>query len=477
MYWIQAYKLASAIRPEGPMVDNIGPWFFLSRWAAYWHNLNTQLALYTVHTTNHLEIGDVMCRWLERDRELLINNCPVEWRSDSASMGNPRGPSLSSAEPGGYFKDLGYRPISLAWLMQHCYLQYRFSMDDERMRTSFFPLLRRTYNFYLHILKLGDDGRYHMPRSWSDEYRPAVPELDCNLNLALARWGFQTLIELNGRLKMNDPYLPRWQETLDKLADYPVDPQDGLMIGKDVPLSKPHRHYSHLFAIFPLHVLNVDDQPGQKDMMIRSVRHWIYLKGDDCMFKYTGAASLFAALGLGDESLAVLNDGLEIKAQGPTITPNTLYRENHSPTFESPISAARSILDMLIQSWGHSIKIFPACPTAWKDVAFNDLRTEGAFLVSAKRKEGRTTFVRIKSLAGEPCRISCDLTEPIHLRSSGTVSMTHKGDVIELDLKKGDEAILFSGDSEGSFTVEPLPVAPANANAWGVHASLLGSPE
>mgnify|MGYP000724167846 CR=1 FL=1 len=33
------------------------------------------------------------------------------------------------------------------------------------------------------------------------------------------------------------------------------------------------------------------------------------------------------------------------------------------------------------------------------------LRTEGAFLVSAKRSRGQTRWVVIKSLAGEPCRV------------------------------------------------------------------------
>ena len=36
---------------------------------------------------------------------------------------------------------------------------------------------------------------------------------------------------------------------------------------------------------------------------------------------------------------------------------------------------------MLIQSWGGKIRIFPAVPDAWKDVAYSGLRTEGAFIL------------------------------------------------------------------------------------------------
>ena len=438
-YWIQWYKLASAMREGRPMVDLFGPWFRLSRWAAYWQNLNTQLSLYTVHAGNQLSLGEPMCQWLENSMEDLINNAPAEYRQDSASLGNPTNLRLIAPAPG---SKPPYHFIGLPWLAQHEYLQYRYTMDDQRLREKVYPLLRRAFSLYLHYLKLGDDGRYHIPLSFSDEYGNAE---DTNLNLALLRWGLQTLIACNDRLQLNDPMLPKWKETLAKLADYPVDEKTGLMIGKDMPFARPHRHYSHLFAIFPLYVLNVDEQPGQRAMMEKSIRTHVELKGDDCMYKFTGSSSLSAALGDGDDALRKLQRALTITPKGPTVRENTLYSEGGWPTFESPISAARNVLDMLIQSWGGTIRIFPACPSQWQDVIFHNLRAEGAFLVSAGRKDGKTQWVRIKSLAGEPCRVQID------------------GKVRELKLAKGEEVVL----GEGEPVVAPLPADNAKTNAWG----------
>jgi len=59
----------------------------------------------------------------------------------------------------------------------------------------------------------------------------------------------------------------------------------------------------------------------------------------------------------------------------------------------------------LLQDWGGALRVFPAVPTAWTDAAFDRLRADGAFLVSAVRRDGRTAWVRIESLAGEPCRL------------------------------------------------------------------------
>jgi hypothetical protein len=460
-YWIQWYKLASAMREGHPSVDLMGPWFRMSSWGCYWMNLNEQLSLYTVHMGNHLELGEPMSQWLENSREDLINNAPPEYRYNSASLGNPTNLRLIASAPGR--SNLSF--IGLPWLAQHLYLQYRYTMDDQRLRDKIYPLMSRTFNLYLHYLKRGNDGRYHIPLAYSDEYGYAE---DTNLNIGLLRWGLQTLIAINERLNINDPMLPEWKETLSKLVDYQIDEKTGLMIGKDIPFAKTHRHYSHLLGIFPLYALNIEDQPERRTLIEKSVRHFDDINAHhSVMYRYTGASSLFAATGNGEDALRCLQNALTILPQGATVRENTLYSEGGNPTFESPISAARNVLDMLIQSWGGTIRIFPACPSSWKDVSFHDLRTEGAFLVSAAREGGETKFIRVKSLAGEPCILKCDINSELKLIAPKTVTMKINEDKIELSLKKGEEAILYSGSKPHEFIVKPLPADSNYINQWG----------
>ena len=205
-YWIQLYKMASATREGRPVVDLMGPWFKISVWAAYWQNLNTQLAYYSVLPSNHLELGASLCRLLADNVTNLINNVPPEYRYDSAALGNPTGNyGLIAPAPGPPLAQLGkgsYHFIALPWLMQEYFLQYRCTMDDRELRTSIYPLLRRTFNTYLHLITLGPDGRYHIPMAFSDEYGSAK---DTSLNLALLRWGLQTLIQSCERLKIENP--------------------------------------------------------------------------------------------------------------------------------------------------------------------------------------------------------------------------------------------------------------------------------
>ena len=66
-----------------------------------------------------------------------------------------------------------------------------------------------------------------------------------------------------------------------------------------------------------------------------------------------------------------------------------MYKEGGGQVIETPLSAVESINYMLLQSWNDIIQVFPAVPDKWKDVCFKNFRTQGAFLVSAERKNGK----------------------------------------------------------------------------------------
>jgi alpha-L-fucosidase 2 len=51
------------------------------------------------------------------------------------------------------------------------------------------------------------------------------------------------------------------------------------------------------------------------------------------------------------------------------------------------------------------VRIFPAVPTPWKEVSFEDLRAEGGFRVWAKREAGRTKRIEIVSTTDSRLRL------------------------------------------------------------------------
>ena len=72
------------------------------------------------------------------------------------------------------------------------------------------------------------------------------------------------------------------------------------------------------------------------------------------------------------------------------------------------------------------------------------MRAEGAFLVSAKRSGGKTVFVKIKSLAGEPCRVRLGIEGKIQVFGDGRFALNEVSPgVYQIDMKKGEEVVLY----------------------------------
>jgi hypothetical protein len=400
-HWIQLYKVAAGTRSGGPILATCGPWLEPTPWPGVWWNLNVQLEYWLIHGSNHVEL-DTITTTVSSNRQQLIDNVPSQFRSDSSGVGRSSDmfANRSVPTPG----SSGTPEVGdLTWALHNMWLSWRHTMDDTMLRDILFPILRRAINYYLHFLTTGTDGKLHLPTTFSPEYGPAP---DCNYDLALIRWGCKTLLESAQRLGISDPLAGRWRQVLADLTPYPMD-SNGFMIGAGVPYAMSHRHYSHLLMIYPLYDVNWE-QPQNQALIERSVRFWHSLTGAHRGYSYTGAASMFASMGKADEALSFLLRFFDTSTSFP-VRPNTMYTEA-GPVVETPLSASQSLHDMLCSSWGGVIRVFPAVPTSWRDATLHDFLTQGAFLVSAVRTGGVTRFVRVRSLAGEPCRIRPGIT-------------------------------------------------------------------
>ncbi|MGW2566419.1 glycosyl hydrolase family 95 catalytic domain-containing protein [Streptomyces sp. NPDC001537] len=460
-HWIQLYKVASASRAGGPVMATSGPWLEPTPWPAVWWNLNVQLEYWLIHGSNHLEL-DSLVSTLRQSQEQLTANVPAAYRADSAGIGRSSDmfANRSVGMPGS-----GAEVGDLTWALHNAWLSYRHTMDEALLRDTIHPLLRRTINYYWHFLQPGDDGRLHLPSTLSPEY-PVVPPRDTNYDLALIRWGCTTLLDATARLGIDDPLKQRWQEILAKLASYPVD-ENGFMIGAETSYAQSHRHYSHLLMVYPLYLVNWD-QPDQRELIEKTVVRWHALTGAHRGYSYTGAASMYAMMGRGDTALTYLTKFFDPTTRYPCRA-NTHYTEA-GPVIETPLSASQSLHDMLCQSWGGVVRVFPAVPSSWPDVTLHDFRTQGAFLVSAVRTKGVTRFVRVRSLAGEPLELRHGLPEGrlTAVLDDGRPALTRTTSegTLAIDLPKGREVLLYTGDRP-DLVIAPVAVSEPGA-AWGL---------
>ena len=470
-YWIQMYKFASATRGNGPVMDLMGPWYHRTFWPMVWGDLNVELQYWTHLTANRLDVGSSLCNWFDKHEAQLFKNVSAHWK-DSAGLSTCFPQDLAGGQGGSV-------PDMLCWIMHNYWLHCEFAGDRERMRDGLFSKLRGVGNGYLNYLKdnpvSSDDGTIHIKNSWSPEY-PGGRGQDINFTIGLMKWCFQTLLDINAEHNLNDPLAGEWQKIVDNLVDFQID-EDGLRIGKDIPFDKPHRHYSHLLPFYPLAMLT-PDSPEMKKLMRTTLDHWLYVtfgRASEASamavtgYTATGAASMYAWLADAKEAYHYLDYFI----QHDRVSPTTMYAEGN-PVIESPLSFATCIHDMLLQSWGGVLRVFPAAPEGWSDVAFKDYRGQGAFLVSAKKAGGTTRFVTVESLIGSPCVVWTDIPKPvvyINGRRAKGDEIRDAGDgMYEIELERGDVATLTPVDLEDAdLVIQPIAVGEEGRNLFGLN--------
>lgn len=505
-YWIQWYKLACASRPGTLPTDLLGPWFRKTAWPRIWWDLNIQTLYLPTYTGNRLMLGESLIGFFDAKRDNFYRNAKEKWGDDFAMAkaehyysGPERRPWNTEEEWGEDFGDFAYvtvtsdnqglrgdgvrapdtptrfyhtSPGHLTWALHNYYLHYRYSMEHalvtEQKTHAFYPLLRASVNTFLRLLEKGDDGKLHLPHLMSPETKS---DIDTNYNLALLRWGCKTLLELNRRYNLQDRLISRWEETLRDLTPYPVD-ETGFKLGRNWALEKSHRHWSHIQMVHPLHIMNLQSTEDQ-ELLKKSINHWLTVDNSRQVhgWSHAAASSLHSTLGEGNKSL----DRIQSCITSRFVRPNTMYIEG-SPVIECSIIVNNSVQEMLLQSYNGLINVFPAMPEAWRETVFHNLRTEGAFLISAERKEGKTQWVRIQSLAGEPCRIKPNLTGDVkaqNLKTHQSVALKSLGNgMYEIDLAKNDEILLYSGKTAPEPVIRQLDADAHESNFWGVKAEI-----
>ena len=466
-YWIQQYKLACATRQDRQVIDLLGPWYRRTGWPRVWWNLNIEIAYSPVYTANRLELGESFTRFIDAKRGNFVKNARDIWGFDDCAT-VPHTTCYEGLRGDGTCAPDSYiNPGDFTWALWLYWQQYRYSMDHtlvtDHTRHAFHPMLKGSVNLYLKLLRPGADGKLHLPPLHSPEYSK-TPYADNNYNLSLLRWGCTTLLDLDARYGFNDPQRPEWERVLRDLVPYPRN-ENGFMVGATQAFEHSHRHWSHLMMVWPLHQLSLE-QPENRALVEKSVRHWLTVEDGRQIFGWSSAAAscLYSCMGDGGNALANLRAHHNNKR---FVMPNTQYIEG-SPVIECSLVAATALQSMLLQSWGGRIRIFPALPAEWKETVFHDLRAEGAFLVSAGRRDGRTRWVRIKSLAGEPCKVRPGF-EGAFSTSPPSIPMKEIGSgLFEVGLGKGQEVVLFQEAGDNPPEVAACPLPSGSANFFGI---------
>ncbi|MGM9688654.1 MAG: glycosyl hydrolase family 95 catalytic domain-containing protein [Alloprevotella sp.] len=446
-YLSSIYLLSSAYSPQAPSCGGMyGVWNMDDQMMYHGDihlNYNSQAGFYSVFSANRPELALPFVDFVER-------MVPEGRRRAREEMGQVH-PSLQGkscrgvlfpvsalgigAFYGGYWQQTMDAPFCVPLLSWY----YEYTGDRDYLARRAYPFLRECGDFYEDYLqKESCEGgyRYCITTGGHESSWDLNPPSD----LAFVEQVFRLLLRYSEVLDVDAPRRALWRDIVNHLPAYRVvqptrTPNEGLPVfakneaGWDWPA-----HVIQLHCAYPCETLHLHSDTA----LLQTARQTLYYygvsqRGLTETMNELGLSAFVMGARIGFPPEILLDNLRTLCRRGEQ---NFLIRDGHHCLEKTAM--VETLHSMMLQSVEGVLHLFPCWPAT--PASFRQLRTKGAFLVSAHYDGQRVDSLRIQSTQGGTCRVQNPWpgSRIEVLRGRHRVTVSEQGGVWQFDTRKGE---------------------------------------
>lgn len=451
----QTYLLGAATAPDGRTITLQGPWSTPHRLPAWGndlhYNVNLQMSYWPVASGSR---HDLMRPLWEHVRAAM-----PYWRSLCQDLFGVPGAFVphDSDNDGRPLWDWAlpfFAASSGPWLALQL-LDAAGAANDQQRHDEALTWLAELIAPLLAQLEPDETGTLHLPWGFSPEYVDVT-----------GSWGPDTTIDLEvlraalDRLLQHRPDAPdaaRWQQIRAHLAHPAADegagalgavlglPPGGLRVRADAPLTRSHRHHSHLIGVHPLRIREVDDSVVESLMTL--IRHG---HGEWVGFSLPWAAGIAHACHRPNLAAGLLRDfaddwltGNGFQFQGSDCERDlTIWNElmKHLPdalTLEAGFGATAVLQEILLSETRGVVHLCTDLPTSWRNLSFHGLAVPCGIRADAVVRDGQVVSATLTAGRDTDLRLRLAACQPTATRLTGPADISRDGADVRTSLRAG----------------------------------------
>jgi alpha-L-fucosidase 2 len=447
-YQFGRYVLMGSSRPgtepanlQGIWNDDMNP-----AWdSKYTTNINTQMNYWAAQSANLAECTEPLFRMV---KELTDQGTQVAkehygargWvfhqNTDLFRVAAPMdGPTWGTFTVGG------------AWLVNELWEQYRFTQDEKFLRELYPVLVPHPNGKWLVTNPSTSPENFPMSpgnQEYFDEVTAGFREgtticSGSSIDMQILYDLFTAFGQASGKLKV-DLDLAKQVEAARMKLPPPQVGRDGALqewANDWGQMEENHRHFSHLYGLYPGHVLSPKKTPD----FVNACKAVLEQRGDGGTgWSHAWKVALWARLYDGNRAEKIFKNYLTDQSYPQ------LFAKCFTPMqVDGTLGMTAGISELLIQSHEGYIELLPALPSAWPDGIFKGVCAREGFELEFTWAAGKIKSVNILSKAGKPCRIKMPASAKVQTNGTRVKVKVPETGLIEFDTKVGQKYELILG--------------------------------
>lgn len=345
-----------------------------------------------------------------------------------------------------------------AWLVNELWEHYRYTLDEKFLK-EFYPVMKGSVEFFMDFLVPHPNGKWMVTNpSTSPENFPQSPGnkryfdevtgsmipgtticAGSSIDMQILSDLFSNYVNATELLQMDQEFSKKVAEVKTKLVPPQIGKDGALQEWSDDwgQLEKNHRHFSHLYGLYPGNVFSFNRTPE----FINPIKAVLEQRGDDgAGWSRAWKVALWARLHDGDKADKIFKGYLKEQSYPQ------LFAKCFTPfQVDGTLGMTAGISELLMQSHEGYIELLPALPSNWSEGNFKGVCARDGFELEFSWISGKVKSVSILSKQGKTCRLRAGVPMKISSKGNNVKIRKPATGLIEFDTKPGQRyELVFS---------------------------------